>query len=79
MRMQPDRDQNPPASTAAAQPTAAPSPPAPIPHPTPQVADRLEGAVNTALDKNLRTKDIWTEGTTLVKCSELGDKLIEFL
>jgi 3-isopropylmalate dehydrogenase len=41
----------------------------------PKVADRLEGAVNAALDQGLRTKDIWTEGKTLVKCSELGDKL----
>jgi hypothetical protein len=23
----------------------------------------------------LRTKDLWKEGTTLVKCSEMGDKL----
>lgn len=38
----------------------------------PKVADRLERAVNAALDEGYRTKDIWTEGTHLVKCSEMG-------
>ncbi|GBF94885.1 3-isopropylmalate dehydrogenase [Raphidocelis subcapitata] len=45
----------------------------------PKVADRLEAAVNAALDSGLRTKDLWKEGTTLVKCSELGDKLVELV
>jgi hypothetical protein len=49
------------------------------PPPCAQVADRLEAAVNTALDSGLRTKDLWKEGTTLVKCSELGDKLVELV
>lgn len=40
-----------------------------------QVADRLEKAVNKALDDGYRTKDIWTEGHKLVKCSEMGDVL----
>lgn len=40
-----------------------------------QVADRLEAAVNKALDDGLRTKDIWTEGHKLVKCSEMGEVL----
>jgi 3-isopropylmalate dehydrogenase len=37
-----------------------------------QVADRLEAAVNKALDGGYRTKDLHTEGTQLVKCSEMG-------
>lgn len=37
-----------------------------------QVADRLEAAVNKALDSGYRTKDLYTEGTQLVKCSEMG-------
>ena len=44
-----------------------------------QVADRLEQAVDKALDMGLRTKDIHKENTTLVKCSEMGDKLIELI
>ncbi|KIY99262.1 3-isopropylmalate dehydrogenase [Monoraphidium neglectum] len=45
----------------------------------PKVADRLEAAVDQALDQGLRTKDLWKEGTTLVKCSELGNKLVELV
>jgi 3-isopropylmalate dehydrogenase len=37
-----------------------------------QVAERLETAVNKALDDGYRTKDIWTEGHKLVGCSEMG-------
>lgn len=40
-----------------------------------QVADRLEKAVNKALDDGYRTKDIWTEGHKLLKCSEMGEVL----
>lgn len=40
-----------------------------------QVADRLETAVNKALDDGYRTKDIWTEGHKLVGCSEMGEVL----
>ena len=40
-----------------------------------QVADRLEAAVNKALDDGYRTKDIWTEGHKLMKCSEMGEVL----
>jgi hypothetical protein len=40
-----------------------------------QVAERLETAVNSALDQGWRTKDLWKEGTNLVKCSEMGDIL----
>lgn len=42
-----------------------------------QVADRLEAAVNKALDDGYRTKDIWTEGHKLVKCSEIGEVLAQ--
>jgi hypothetical protein len=31
--------------------------------------------VNSALDQGWRTKDLWKEGTNLVKCSEMGDIL----
>eukprot|EP00882_Tetradesmus_deserticola_P012692 GHRQ01013451.1.p1 GENE.GHRQ01013451.1~~GHRQ01013451.1.p1 ORF type:complete len:342 (+),score=160.43 GHRQ01013451.1:156-1181(+) len=41
----------------------------------PKVAERLETAVNSALDQGWRTKDLWKEGTNLVKCSEMGDIL----
>jgi 3-isopropylmalate dehydrogenase len=41
----------------------------------PQVAERLETAVNKALDDGYRTKDIWTEGHKLVGCKEMGEVL----
>jgi 3-isopropylmalate dehydrogenase len=43
------------------------------------VADRLEAAVNKALDDGLRTGDIYKEGggRKLVKCSEMGEALIK--
>ncbi len=40
-----------------------------------QVADRLEAAVNAALDQGYRTADLWKEGTKKVKCSEMGELL----
>eukprot|EP00775_Hariotina_reticulata_P012676 gene12676-12803_t len=45
----------------------------------PQVADRLETAVNSALDKGYRTKDLWKEGTQLVQCSEMGNLLVDMV
>jgi len=42
----------------------------------PKVADRLQAAVDKALDDGYRTKDIWTEGKKLSKCSEIGDVLL---
>lgn len=42
-----------------------------------QVADRLEAAVNIALDEGYRTKDIHTDGHKLVKCSEMGEVLLQ--
>lgn len=38
----------------------------------PKVADRLERAVDAALDGGFRTADIATAGTTKVGCSEMG-------
>ena len=43
----------------------------------PQVADRLQAAVDKALDDGYRTKDIWTEGKKLAKCSEVGEILVK--
>jgi 3-isopropylmalate dehydrogenase len=44
----------------------------------PNVANRLEKAVDKALDEGYRTKDIYKEapGTKLVKCSEMGEILL---
>lgn len=45
-----------------------------------QVSDRLEAAVNQALDDGLRTGDIFKDGyhgTRKVKCSELSDHLLK--
>lgn len=61
--------------------------PPPLPSPLrydlaiPQVAERLERAVNSVLDDGLRTGDIFKgqEGTRLVKCSEMGRALLERL
>ena len=44
-----------------------------------QVADRLQEAVDKALDDGYRTKDIWTEGHKLSKCSEVGDYLLKLV
>jgi 3-isopropylmalate dehydrogenase len=45
----------------------------------PNVANRLEKAVDQALDAGYRTKDIYKEGpnTKLVKCSEMGEILLK--
>lgn len=43
----------------------------------PKVADRLQAAVDRALEEGLRTKDIMTPGCRLVKCSEMGQYLIK--
>ena len=44
-----------------------------------QVADRLETAVNKSLDDGWRTGDLWKEGFNKVKCSEMGDILVNLL
>ncbi|MPS48800.1 3-isopropylmalate dehydrogenase [Methylobacillus sp.] len=42
-------------------------------------ASRVENAVKKALEQGYRTADIWTEGTSKVKCSEMGDAVVAAL
>lgn len=42
-------------------------------------AEAIEGAVRKTLGQGYRTADIWTEGTTRVKCSEMGDAVVAAL
>lgn len=42
-------------------------------------ADCIENAVKSVLKAGYRTGDIYSEGTTKVSCSEMGDKLLEFI
>lgn len=44
-------------------------------------ADLVENAVKVVLENGYRTGDIYTgiEGTTKVKCSQMGDKILEYL
>jgi len=42
-------------------------------------ADAIESAVNKVLDDGFRTGDIMSEGMKLVSCSEMGDKISEFI
>lgn len=42
-------------------------------------ADCIENAVKSVLKAGYRTGDIYSEGTTRVSCSEMGDKLLEFI
>ncbi|MBE6889623.1 MAG: 3-isopropylmalate dehydrogenase [Ruminococcaceae bacterium] len=42
-------------------------------------ADAVEAAVNKVLDAGYRTGDIMSEGMRLVSCSEMGDKIVEFI
>lgn len=42
-------------------------------------AAAVEAAVNKALDSGLRTCDIMSDGMKLVSCSEMGDKIVEFI
>ena len=42
-------------------------------------ADRIEAAVANVLDQGLRTADIYTDGTTRVGCSEMGDAVVAAL
>jgi 3-isopropylmalate dehydrogenase len=44
-----------------------------------EAADRIEGAVNSALDANLRTADIFSEGMTKVSTSEMGNAIVAAL
>ncbi len=45
----------------------------------PQVADAIEVAVGKVLDQGLRTADIYTEGTTKVSTSQMGDAVVAAL
>lgn len=42
-------------------------------------AGTIEGAVRKTLSQGYRTADIWTEDTTRVKCSEMGDAVVAAL
>lgn len=42
-------------------------------------ANRIENAVNTALDAKIRTTDIYSEGMTKVSTSEMGDAVVNAL
>lgn len=42
-------------------------------------ADAVEKAVNTVLDRGLRTADIWQEGFEKVGCAAMGDAVVEAL
>ncbi len=45
----------------------------------PEAADRIERAVGKVLDQGLRTADIWSEGTTKVNTSQMGDAVVAAL
>jgi len=42
----------------------------------PELADKIEQGVNTVLDEQLRTADIYTEGTRRVSTQEMGDAIV---
>ncbi|MFC1555052.1 3-isopropylmalate dehydrogenase [candidate division KSB1 bacterium] len=42
-----------------------------------EAAKVIEKAVEDVLDEGFRTKDLHTPGTTLLSCSEMGDKVVE--
>ena len=44
-----------------------------------ETADRIEAAVSSVLDQNLRTADIWSEGMQKVSTSEMGDAVVAAL
>lgn len=44
-----------------------------------EMADRIENAVSKVLDDGLRTVDIYSEGTTKVSTSEMGDAVVAAL
>ncbi len=45
----------------------------------PEMAERIEQAVNRVLDEGKRTADIYTDGTTRVSTSEMGDAVVAAL
>ncbi len=44
-----------------------------------EAAERIEAAVNSALDANVRTADIFSEGMTKVSTSQMGDAVVAAL
>jgi len=42
----------------------------------PEMAEKIEAGVNTVLDEQLRTADIYTEGTQKVSTPEMGDAIV---
>jgi len=44
-----------------------------------ELADSIENAVEKVLDQGFRTPDIMSDGCQLLKCSEMGDKILENL
>jgi len=42
-------------------------------------ADRIEAAVNDALNANVRTADIYSEGMQKVSTSQMGDAVVSAL
>ncbi len=42
-------------------------------------AESIERAVSEVLEEGFRTRDIWTQGNTLVSCSEMGDLIVSKL
>jgi 3-isopropylmalate dehydrogenase len=44
-----------------------------------ELADKLEAAIATALERGLRTPDIWSEGTEKVGTTEMGAAILEEL
>ena len=45
----------------------------------PQAAERIEIAVQSVLAHGLRTADIWSEGTSKVSTSQMGDAVVAAL
>ncbi|MBV2122937.1 MAG: 3-isopropylmalate dehydrogenase, partial [Candidatus Thiodiazotropha sp. (ex Ctena orbiculata)] len=45
----------------------------------PEMADRVEAAVDKVLDQGLRTPDIFAEGMTEVNCETMGDAVVAAL
>ena len=43
------------------------------------LADKIEGAVNTVLDQGYRTDDIAADGDTVIGTEEMGDRVVAAL
>jgi len=44
-----------------------------------ELADKIDGAVNTVLDQGYRTQDIAADGDTVVGTNQMGDLVVEAL